>query len=42
MDLTDWPDAIALAVLATFVCALLVFVYVRLASKLIEERPTLF
>jgi putative spermidine/putrescine transport system permease protein len=42
MDLTDRPDAIALAVLVTIVSALLVFAYLRLARKLIGERPTLF
>jgi putative spermidine/putrescine transport system permease protein len=42
MDLADRPDAIALAVLVTIVSALLVFAYLRLARKLIGERPTLF
>jgi hypothetical protein len=42
MDLTDRPDAIALAVLVTIVSGLLVFAYLRLAHKLIGERPTLF
>ena len=41
-DLTDRPDAIAAAVLMTIVSALLVFAYLRLGSKLVGERPTLF
>jgi putative spermidine/putrescine transport system permease protein len=42
MDLADRPDAIALAVLATVVSALMVWVYLRLARRLLGERPILF
>ena len=42
VNLMDRPDAIAVAVLMTFVSASLVFAYLRLGRKLVGERPTLF
>jgi putative spermidine/putrescine transport system permease protein len=42
VNLLDRPDAIAVAVLMTFVSAILVFGYLRLGRKLVGERPTLF
>jgi putative spermidine/putrescine transport system permease protein len=41
-DLTDRPDAIAVAVLMTVVSTLLVLAYLQLSRKLVGERPTLF
>jgi putative spermidine/putrescine transport system permease protein len=41
-DLTDRPDALAVAVLMTIVSALLVLAYLQLGRKLVGERPTLF
>jgi len=41
-DLTDRPDAIAVAVLMTIVSTLLVFAYLHLGRKVVGERPTLF
>jgi len=42
VNLMDRPDAIAVAILMTFVSASLVFAYLRLGRKLVGERPTLF
>ena len=41
-DLADRPDAIAVAILMTLICGLLVFAYLHLGRKFVGERPTLF
>ncbi len=41
-ELNDRPDAIAVGVLMSCVSALVVLAYLRLSSRLVGERPTLF
>lgn len=41
-DLNDRPDAVAAGILMSTVSALLVLGYLRLSSRLVGERPTLF
>jgi len=41
-DLADRPDAIAAGVLMSVISAMAVFLYLRLSSRLVGERPTLF